>query len=461
METHRAPPHPPAADAAPADAGGVGAAGRAGPGGLRRRRPAAPRRGHRPRDPARARGGSRPTEALALAPGLRRPACAAACSSWDGQLEDDARLVTTIARTAAGLGAERPHPGPRRRATGTRGVTIVDEPHRRDHGTWPPAAVVNATGVWADGLVRGDHAAAQPRHPPGAARRLAARPADRGHRAGAGLDQPVRDGAPPARRHRLRRAHRRAGRRPGARRAGADRARDRVPARRRVGGVRPRRCAAPTWSAPTPGCGRCSTTPPAATADLSRRHAVLTSRERRGDRGRRQADDLPPDGRGRRRPRRRRAAGSTPTRCRTRSLPLAGAAPRHELAAAGAAAPAGTPLRHRRRRWCSTSPASVTGLRTTRRCWPRSPPDVPGHPGRAGLRRHPRGCRRRRRPARPAYPGRPGGRRPRRSPSPPPSGPWRWWRRRRRGSPVTDDPSDARVRGHSSLDYPKSLHADR
>ena len=54
----------------------------------------------------------------------RPPRCAA---HWDGQLEDDARLVTAVARTAAGLGADivtrcsalaarRPHGAPARRA---------------------------------------------------------------------------------------------------------------------------------------------------------------------------------------------------------------------------------------------------------------------------------------------------------------------------------------------------------
>ncbi len=36
-----------------------------------------------------------------LAPVVRRTGCAARSSSWDGQLEDDARLVLAVARTAA------------------------------------------------------------------------------------------------------------------------------------------------------------------------------------------------------------------------------------------------------------------------------------------------------------------------------------------------------------------------
>ena len=59
----------------------------------------------------------------------------------------------------------------------------------------------------------------------------------------------------------------------------ADRARDRLPPRRGLGGVRAPASTAPTWSAPSPGSGRCSTSRgDGETADISRRHAVLTSR---------------------------------------------------------------------------------------------------------------------------------------------------------------------------------------
>ena len=92
------------------------------------------------------------TEALALAPGLRRGGLRGGLLSWDGQLEDDARLVTTIARTAAGLGAEV-RTRARVVAADIGGVTLVD-------GTGASTrvgarGVVNATGVWADGLVDG------------------------------------------------------------------------------------------------------------------------------------------------------------------------------------------------------------------------------------------------------------------------------------------------------------------
>ncbi len=56
------------------------------------------------RDAARPRRLSA-TETLQLAPGLRRAGLRGGLLSWDGQLEDDARLVTTIARTAAANGA--------------------------------------------------------------------------------------------------------------------------------------------------------------------------------------------------------------------------------------------------------------------------------------------------------------------------------------------------------------------
>src|SRR4051812_26671270 len=65
-------------------------------------------------------------ETLALVPDLRREGLHGSMLSWDGQLEDDARLVTTIARTAASYGA---HVRTRARvlgATGT-GVEVRDE----------------------------------------------------------------------------------------------------------------------------------------------------------------------------------------------------------------------------------------------------------------------------------------------------------------------------------------------
>jgi len=93
------------------------------------------------------------TEARGLAPGLRAGGLRGGLLSWDGQLEDDARLVTTVARTAAGIGAEV-----RTRARVVRadrhGVTLRDG---LTGATTEVSArgIVNATGVWADGLVDG------------------------------------------------------------------------------------------------------------------------------------------------------------------------------------------------------------------------------------------------------------------------------------------------------------------
>ncbi len=90
------------------------------------------------------------TEALVLAPGLRSAGLRGGLVYWDGQLEDDARLVTTVARTAAGLGAEIRTRSRVTHATGT-GVTLHDELTGTtvDVGA---RAVVNATGVWAGDL---------------------------------------------------------------------------------------------------------------------------------------------------------------------------------------------------------------------------------------------------------------------------------------------------------------------
>jgi glycerol-3-phosphate dehydrogenase len=93
------------------------------------------------------------TEARRLVPALRPAGLRGAVLGWDGQLEDDARLVTTIARTAASYGA---HVRTRARvleATGT-SVRLRDE---LTGGTRTVTArrVVNAAGVWAGGLVDG------------------------------------------------------------------------------------------------------------------------------------------------------------------------------------------------------------------------------------------------------------------------------------------------------------------
>ncbi|MDT0203068.1 glycerol-3-phosphate dehydrogenase/oxidase [Nocardioides sp. AE5] len=91
------------------------------------------------------------TEVLAMAPGLRANGLRGGLLSWDGQLEDDARLVIGIARTAVAHGADvRTH----LRATSATGSAV----ELCDHLTGETALVrarkvVNATGVWAGGLV--------------------------------------------------------------------------------------------------------------------------------------------------------------------------------------------------------------------------------------------------------------------------------------------------------------------
>ncbi|MGC4109969.1 MAG: glycerol-3-phosphate dehydrogenase/oxidase [Nocardioides sp.] len=93
--------------------------------------------------------------------------------AWDGQLEDDARLVATVARTAAGLGGEI-----RTRARAVtlhgRGAVLRDELTGVTHEV-TARAVVNAAGVWAGDLVgdvrlrpsRGTHLVLDPATLPG------------------------------------------------------------------------------------------------------------------------------------------------------------------------------------------------------------------------------------------------------------------------------------------------------
>ncbi len=90
------------------------------------------------------------TETAALAPALRREGLRGGLISWDGQLEDDARLVTTLARTAAAHGAVV-RTRVRAVTAGGREVLLRDT----DTGTEitvRAGAVVSATGVWAGAL---------------------------------------------------------------------------------------------------------------------------------------------------------------------------------------------------------------------------------------------------------------------------------------------------------------------
>ncbi|WP_433479695.1 glycerol-3-phosphate dehydrogenase/oxidase [Spirillospora sp. CA-142024] len=92
-------------------------------------------------------------ETLRLAPALRPHGLRGGLLSWDGQLADDARLVTAIARTAAGHGARVLT---RCRAVGLTGdgALVRDELTGREI-TVRARSVVNATGVWAGDLVDG------------------------------------------------------------------------------------------------------------------------------------------------------------------------------------------------------------------------------------------------------------------------------------------------------------------
>ncbi len=89
------------------------------------------------------------TEARHLAPMLG--AVRGGFLSWDGQLEDDARLVATVARTAVGLGAELRTRARAVEVTGT-GATLRDELSGTTYDV-SARVVINAAGVWAGSLV--------------------------------------------------------------------------------------------------------------------------------------------------------------------------------------------------------------------------------------------------------------------------------------------------------------------
>ncbi|ETK32462.1 glycerol-3-phosphate dehydrogenase/oxidase, partial [Microbispora sp. ATCC PTA-5024] len=89
--------------------------------------------------------------ALALAPALRAEGLRGALLSWDGRVVDDARLVVALARTAAGHGA-RILTRCRALALSGDGAQVRDELTGEEFGL-RARAVVNATGVWAGGLV--------------------------------------------------------------------------------------------------------------------------------------------------------------------------------------------------------------------------------------------------------------------------------------------------------------------
>lgn len=90
-------------------------------------------------------------ETRRLAPTLRPDGLRGAVLGWDGQLEDDARLVTTIARTAVERGAAvHTHT----RVTSASGTEVALRDELTGATTVVRArVVVNAAGVWAGDLV--------------------------------------------------------------------------------------------------------------------------------------------------------------------------------------------------------------------------------------------------------------------------------------------------------------------
>ena len=90
-------------------------------------------------------------ETLSYVPGLRREGLRGGHLHWDGQLEDDARLVTAIARTAAGHGA-RIITRCRVLSLSAHGAHVRDELDGTEHMV-QARTVINAAGVWAGELV--------------------------------------------------------------------------------------------------------------------------------------------------------------------------------------------------------------------------------------------------------------------------------------------------------------------
>lgn len=86
--------------------------------------------------------------ALRMAPGLRSQGLRGAVVGWDGQLEDDARLVVAVARTAAAFGARILTRVEARTVGGTQA-----ELHDGQEGFVLQASnVITATGVWTSEL---------------------------------------------------------------------------------------------------------------------------------------------------------------------------------------------------------------------------------------------------------------------------------------------------------------------
>jgi glycerol-3-phosphate dehydrogenase len=85
--------------------------------------------------------------AVELAPKVRRDGLDGALLAYDGQLIDDARLVTAVARTAAQHGAKILTRVAASNATGT-SVTLTDQ-RSGESFVVSARAVINASGVWA------------------------------------------------------------------------------------------------------------------------------------------------------------------------------------------------------------------------------------------------------------------------------------------------------------------------
>jgi glycerol-3-phosphate dehydrogenase len=92
-------------------------------------------------------------EILRYAPTLRPEGLRGGFLTWDGQLYDDARLVVAIARTAASYGARVITHCAATEVTG-RGAVLVDQLSGRRVDV-DARIVINATGIWADQVASG------------------------------------------------------------------------------------------------------------------------------------------------------------------------------------------------------------------------------------------------------------------------------------------------------------------
>ena len=172
-DPHRSPPHPRDAHGGAADRRRPPPPGRCWP--CRASAPATPC-APPPAPPAACCPGPRRLSAgatRALVPPVRTHGLRGGLLSHDGQLEDDARLVVAIARTAAAYGA--------RVVTHARALDVsADGATIRDELTGRTTCVRRALGGQRRRRVgragrRRPHPASQPRHPPGAARRAPGR----------------------------------------------------------------------------------------------------------------------------------------------------------------------------------------------------------------------------------------------------------------------------------------------